>query len=243
MLNLKGEKMKNILKISITAATLAFTGNAFAQERDTTSYQGTYNQGDVDDNYNRQQEPNTEFHSDTTMYDRTDTQREIEETENWRHQRDPNSDYRSEELQSDEVRNQNNSGEQFPMTPSDRGTRDSDVEGMTDSEGTLHDQSDAEMQEGRDQNKDYSHDGDQSYNTDRPAETGIGSDPAITPSPDEAHRQAEQDLSHATDTLNYASDRQQNPDKAGRKVEQMADTVDSKVHEKDKRRHGLSEVE
>lgn len=142
-----------------------------------------------------------------------------------------------------ETGNEKDDRAEYPETSStQRGwNQEAGTEPVENQDTSIHNQQDPVRQEGLDKNKDYNHTGDQSYNDEQPKNTGIGSEDEIGPGKKEAHRQAREELSTATDTLNYESQRNADPDRVGNRVENMADTVHENIHEKDRAKHGLED--
>lgn len=146
------------------------------------------------------------------------------------------------EADSLEVGNEKDDSAEFPDTPSsERGLNQEAGTAPIEGQPSIHNQGDQVRQEGLNKNKDYQHTGDQSYNDEQPRNTGIGSDDAIGPRQEEAHRQAREELTTATDTLDYASQRNADPEKVGNRVESMADSVSQNIRDKDKAKHGLED--
>jgi hypothetical protein len=216
--------------------------------QDTTDTGGSYSDHDINN-----QDANQDQHNDQSgMYaepqdqpadgrSSSDTNKpEGRSSEYYDRQEGLNSASAQDSLETGSAKNDRS---EFPETSSsERGwNQEAGTEPVENQEGSVHNQTDPVRQEGLDKNKDYHHSGDQSYQDEQPKNTGIGSHDEIAPDREEAHRQAREELSTATDTLDYASDRRADPDKVGDRVENMADTVSERMHEKDRARHGLED--
>ena len=142
-----------------------------------------------------------------------------------------------------ETGNEKDDRSEFPETSSsDRGwNQEAGTPPIHNQDTSMLNENDSVGQQDFDRNRNNHRTGDQSYQDERPKNTEIGSQDDIGPGKEEAHRQARKELSTATDTLDYASQRRADPDKVGNRIEHMADTVSEKMHEKDRAKHGMED--
>lgn len=209
--------------------------------QDTTGIGGNYR----DENINQQNDP-----AGTYTDPRRESSDEGPSTEPANPENTPAEYYDRQESETSpnagdslEIGNEKDDRAEYPETSSsERGlNQEAGTAPIDDQNPSIHNQGDPVRQEGLDKNKDYHHTGDQSYNDEQPKDTGIGSEDGIGPRQEEAHRQAREELSTATDSLDYASQRNADPEKVGNRIENMADSVSEKMHQKDRDKHGIED--